>query len=158
MAIFKISELIDMAVRDEETGEAFYRALASKDFLAEAQSAFSSLADQERAHAKRYRALLAEAGPHTPRERHPGEYESYLSALLEMRAFPSPEKAAAGARALAGERAAAETALRMERDTLLFYLEMLPFLPRAHQRAVEDIIDEERQHIAALTDLVHRIA
>ena len=158
MTVLKMPEFIAMAVRDEETGEAFYAELAKTAPADEMRSAFAKMAAQEHAHAERFRKMQTELGAYKPTERHEGEYEGYFHSLLEMRAFSSPAAAAEKARTLSNPRQAVEIALRMEKDTLLFYLELLEFLPGEQGRYVHEIIGEEQMHVNQLTALSHKLA
>ena len=158
MTVLKMSEFIAMAVRDEETGEAFYTELARSAPTDDMRGAFAKMAGQEHAHAERFRAMQAEVGAYKPTERQPGEYEGYFHSLLEMRAFGTPAEAAAKAKAIKNPREAVEIAMRMEKDTLLFYMELLEFLPEQQGRYVHEIIGEEQMHVNQLTALSHKLA
>ncbi|HPM41249.1 MAG TPA: ferritin family protein [bacterium] len=157
MTVLKMPEFIEMAVRDEETGEAFYTELAKSAPTDDMRGAFAKMAGQERAHAERFRKMKTELGDYKPTERHEGEYEGYFHSLLEMRAFGTPAEAAAKAKALKDPREAVEIAMRMEKDTLLFYMELLEFLPESQGRFVHEIVGEEQMHVNQLTALSHRL-
>jgi rubrerythrin len=154
MSLFKISEFIEMAARDEDTGEALYKALSNAARTEKFKTAFSAIAEQESKHAKTFRAMLNDANDKKIREEYAGQYETYLKALLETRAFTTPDKAVAAAKNYESDTEAVSAALRMEKDTLLFYTEMLEFLPTSHKDTLEKIVDEEKQHIKDLTVLI----
>lgn len=151
MSLFKISEFIEMAARDEDTGEALYKILCDMARTEKFKIAFATIAEQENKHAKAFRAMLGDLNDKKVREEYSGQYEAYLKALLETRAFTTPDKAAAAAKHYANDIEATNAALRMEKDTLLFYTEMKDFLPQNHKAILEKIIDEEKQHIRDLT-------
>jgi rubrerythrin len=113
------------------------------------------MAEQERFHAKRFSDMLKTTGEHTPRgERYTGEYEQYVRALLDSRAFPDPEAAVEKARACANDTEAILMALDTEKSTLLFFMEMRGLVPDEHGGFIEEIIQEERLHISQLSSLI----
>jgi rubrerythrin len=153
MALFAVAELLDMAVKDEETGIAFYRALAEATTSEHVKEQCLAISRQEEGHAKRFRKMVEEVGQYQSAEEYPGQYEDYVRSLLESRAFPDPGKAAQKAREAASDADALDTAMRLERDTLLFLQEMKNFVPQTHTEYVDEIIGEERGHLTDLTRL-----
>ena len=153
MALFRMTDFLSIAVKDEETGVAFYTGCANSVKNRDLKSAFIKMADQERVHAERFKKMGTEVKEHKNIEGYGGEYESYMNQFLKVRAFPEPADAAKKAQAIKSDFEAIEIALRMEKDTLLFYHEMLSFIPQTHQKYIEDIIKEERTHVNQLTDL-----
>jgi rubrerythrin len=153
MPLVNLSELIEMAVKDEETGIAFYRALAERAKDADVRRQVLAIAQQEEVQLAWFRKMLNEVGQYQPTEQYPGEYEEYLWALLKSRAFPEPEAAAAKARAVAGDAEGIDVAIRLEKDTLLFLHEMRRFLGDERSAYVDVIIDEEQDHLVDLAKL-----
>jgi len=153
MSVFDVRELINMAIKDEETGAAFYRALAEATQKPQIKKACLEIAGQEERHRERFQAILDEIGEFQADERHPGEYEEYLKVLLETRAFPAPEAAAAEARTATSDADAIAIAIRLEKDTLLFLEQMKGFVRQKESEHIQTIIEEERQHLVDLTRL-----
>lgn len=156
MPVFKIGEFINMAIKDEETGEAFYRALAESTKNNKIKSGCNRIADQERKHAERFKKMLDEVGMTKAREDYDGQYEAYLNFLLTSRAFPKPQDAANMA-SKSGDAAALKIAMGLEKDSLLFYDEILELLPNTHKGYINDIIEEERVHLEDLWKLVNSL-
>jgi rubrerythrin len=151
MALFSMKQLLEMAVRDEETGVAFYTGLAERAGDASLRVLYSTLAAQEEHHAARFREMAAAVGEEAiPREQYPGQRESYLGALLGSRAFPTPAEAAAQAHVL-GDAESLRVALEMEKDTLLFFLEMRGAVSAKQAEYLDAIVDEERGHVTQLS-------
>ncbi len=153
MSLFALSEFIEMAARDEDTGAAFYKAFAGKTKNQSLRTALLSIAAQEEKHAAAFRAMQKEVSKAKIREEYAGQYESYLRALLDSRAFTSEEKAVSAVQNYSTDLEAIEAALRMEKDTLLFYREMTEFLPTATNSIIKKIMDEEKQHLHDLQAL-----
>jgi len=153
MPLFDIRELIKMAVKDEETGIAFYEALAENTQQSDVKHGVSAIAEEEKQHRDRFQRMLDDTGDWKPVEEYAGQYEDYVSALLENRAFPEPEKAAEQARSVSSDSEAIDIAIGLEKDTLLFQQEMKSFVGGEYSDFVDEIIDEERKHLRDLTSL-----
>lgn len=148
-SLFSVRELIEVAIREEQTGATFYRALAERTDSSDLREFAFKIAQMEDEHERRFRGLLDQLGDYEPKgESYEGEYASYMSYLLEGRIFPTGDESKALAERQMSDEEAVETAMGMERNTLLFYHEMLRFVPEEHHALLEDIIDEERQHVS----------
>jgi len=146
--LFSVREMMDVAIREEQTGATFYRALAESAESGELKDFALEVAEMEDEHERKFRGMLDSLGDYAPTgESYGGEYASYMAYLIEGRIFPSGEDGAEMARRQASEKEAVETAMGMERNTLLFYHEMLRFVPEGDRALLETIIAEERQHV-----------
>jgi len=154
MSVFDVREMLDMAIRDEESGEAFYAALAETAKDQALRERFLAIAAQEKYHAARFRTMLKELGDYRPvKQSYDGEYEEYMRAMLSARAFSTPEEAAREARKMGAAQPAdaVNMAIRMESDTLLFYTEIRRFVETKLVSIVDDIVREEKEHVYELT-------
>ena len=79
MALFKMGEFINMAVKDEETGIAFYKAIAETTDNKELRESFLKIADQEKVHMERFKKMQDQVGDKMPFEQYPGQYENFPS-------------------------------------------------------------------------------
>jgi len=145
--LFSVSDMLKVAIREEETGATYYRELADTTDSEDLAKFATNVARMEDVHAERFREMLSEVGDRPPRQSYDGEYEAYMEYLLAGRIFPPGEDGVALARQQASEREAVETAMRLERSTLLFYHEAMSLVPEAHRDMLNDIIAEERQHL-----------
>jgi len=148
--LFQVSEIVNIGIEDEVSGGALYQALAEKTENAALTAFYEAMVAKERAHERAFRDLLATVEGHEIHETHPGEYEAYLRALLDARAFPTAAAAIERARAADDDRAGLDLALLMEKDTLALFLEIVKFIPERHRPIVQDIIAEERSHVVEL--------
>jgi len=143
--LFSVRELIEVAVEEERTGAAFYRALAESG-RSEALRAFAAkLADIEQMHERIFRRLLDRTDRTAAGSTPAGDYMAYM---VQGRIFPAGRDGREMARQAASDREAADAAMELERNTLLFYLEMRQFVPEGHRAALTEVIEEERQHLA----------
>jgi len=150
--LFSPTDLLDIAIREEVTGATYYHALAERADSQELREFAARLARVEETHRDRFKEMLAElGGKGSEGESYEGEYESYLGYLLEGRIFPAGEK---GEDLAAGQRSdaeAVETALALEKETLLLYHELMEFVPARYHKTLDAIVDEEREHLVDLT-------
>ena len=146
-----------MAIKDEQTGEAFYRALAETSNTETVKNGLVTIADQERNHTERFQKLLADVGEETPKEEYDGQYAKYLNVLLTNHAFPTSEAAAKKASELTNDYEGLMMSLHLEKDALLFYEEIRRMLPDTHKAIVADIINEERVHLEDLIVLADNL-
>ncbi len=158
MALIQVNEFIKMAIQDEETGIAFYTALAEESDDREVADELRRIADQERTHKERFNRMLGEVADYTPREEYAGQYEAFLKTLYDTRPFLNPEQAAEKARAIGSPLEGAQLALQIEKDTLFFQQQLTKVLPGKHQHLVREIIDEEKQHLVQLAAIRDRLS
>lgn len=158
MTVLRMTQFIDMAIKDEVTGEAFYKAFAEITDNAELKAEYRKIAEQEHHHMESFSKMKDAVAEATIPEEYAGQYDAYLNSFLTTRAFPDATAAAQAAKNVGSDAAAIDLALHMEKDTLLMYHEVRDFIPASHQDFVKKIMDEERQHIATLTNLRERFA
>lgn len=150
--IFSAGELINIAIREEVTGATYYRAIAERTDSDALRKFTLEVADMEDKHAARFRKMLEEVGEYKPQgEQYPGEYEEYLSYLVEGRIFPMGEDGKRLAAQQESDAAAVETAAEMEKNTLLLYQELVRFIPEGERGVLDEIMDEERLHLTQFT-------
>lgn len=154
--IFKVSEIVEMAIDEEHNGTYFYKALEARAETDAVRTAAARLATEERGHEKAFIALKDRLSAYVPPESYPGEYADYMGALVEGRAFPSEEEAAALARA-GSDADAVRAAIHFEKNTLLFMSEMQRLVPEPERDTVELLMDEERGHLVDLSRLLEAI-
>lgn len=157
MAILDIREMLHLSIRDEETGIVFYTALAENAANENLRNAFRQLAREEQRHAARFQDMLDDCGSFSPRETYSGEYENYMNVLLSRQPSMNSAEAARLARESLSLEDSIDLALSMERDALLFYMEMRNFVDEEHQKIIQAIMDEERNHVFELTRIRQEI-
>ncbi len=146
--LFSASELINVAIKEEITGATYYRALAKKTASQDLKEFALKVAAMEDEHEAKFRKLLQEVGDYEPAaESYEGEYADYMAYMCEGRIFPVGKDGVELAKSQASDAAAVDTAMEMERNTLLFYHELLQFVPEKQRPLLDGIIAEERQHV-----------
>ena len=87
MLRFQASEIVDMAVRIERNGYAFYSGILEKTSDAKLRGIFDDLAKQEMHHIDDFRRLLEGVKRYEPAEEYVGEHQDYLGALADAHVF-----------------------------------------------------------------------
>jgi rubrerythrin len=126
--MFDPNEIFQIAVRIEENGEKFYRAMSVKLDDRDVASLFSFLADEEVGHRRFYEGLLAGTEPHEVEESYPGEYFEQMRAYAEGVIFnqKSFERRLAE---ISDVAAALDFAIGVEWDSIHYYQEMKGLVP-----------------------------
>ena len=148
---FSGEEIVDIALRIEANGLAFYRAALTRVKDPSVKAAYQHLAVEEERHAREFGRLLA-AQADVPKS--PGaaqEVYEYLSALTDSRIFVDEASARAGALGVSDDAETVEMGMRMESETILFFTEVRDLVRRDDQEVLDSILIEERDHLRRLS-------
>lgn len=151
MDILKASEVLEIAIKIEENGEAFYRKTATKGDQ-KFKQIFEWLADEEVKHKAIFEKMLSRVEDYKPAESYPGEYFAYLRSYADRLIF-TPQKLESEISKIADRDDAIEFAIQREIESILYYLEVKPLVPQGQKADIDKIIDEERRHYLKLVDL-----
>ena len=152
MAIFEVSEMLKVAIVDEEAGIKFYEILAGKVKNSTLKERLMSIANQEKIHMAIFQQMLKEVKDVKIREEYKGQHENYMKALMNSRAFPDTNLAIKKANS-ASSSECLDIALRLEKDAILFYEELMKFVPNTYAKQVGEVMEEERNHLTELLEL-----
>jgi rubrerythrin len=152
-------EVIEMAIATERSGQAFYQAaskLAKENSLKEL---FQYLAEEEEKHLKTFQGFydtLKEKPEITPYNWE--EAKPYLEALVDSKFFASPEKVINLAKEAKDELEVIYAAIDFEKDTLLFFYQILDMIRSQEQELVKKIIEQEKKHIQRLSTMKSKLS
>jgi len=143
-------EIVEIAVRIEENGNAFYTAAAdmikgSNDI----KGLFYDLAEKEILHISIFQKL-AEKFETGSFDLSSEDASDYISHLAESHIFGKPDSGKNLARTLSTPREALEAAFKFENDSVAFYAELLKYARSDSRRLVQQIINEEMEHAAEI--------
>ena len=156
--LFKATEIVEMAIQDEQNGVAYYEAFAEKTADPAVKEFATRMAEEERRHEQEFTEMRNQLGAYVAAETYPGEYASYVQALVGNRFLPDEGAARESVRKAASDREVVTTALHFEKETLLFFTEMKRFVPPRHAEVIDTLIDEERKHITDLSALLQKMS
>ena len=151
MALFQAADIVELAMQVEQSGEAFYRAVAAKVTTAEARELFEYLAGQEVIHYKIFQRLsqtVQEAPFMTDEEW--DLYMDYLNGTVQSAFFEGTDKALALADTVTDANQAIQMAIGFEKETLLFFYDLRDRIPAKDRPLIDKIVDEEKRHVRRL--------
>ncbi len=154
---FKAADVIAAAVEIETRGQEFYRRLARAAQNDEAKRFFEYFAAEEARHETIFRGLAEQVGPvDLPAWSTQEEYADYLRALLDSHTLFTSGLAEVPHDRGGDLAAALRLAMNFEKDSLLFFMEMISLVPPEQRRHVQRCIEEERLHLRQLGEMLQR--
>lgn len=148
---FRANEIANVAIEIEKKGREFYMLAAQKAKSSEIRDIFTHLADEETKHEEVFRSMLDRLGRvEMPAWATQEEYMQYLEALIESHMLFGD----LGRKFM--ERADSEAdvlkmAMSFEKDTMLFFMEMMELVPASEKYVVQQCYEEERRHLRELS-------
>ena len=146
MASFvKAADAAAAALEIERRGYAFYRKVQEKATDQKSKDFFGFMAEEERRHEGVFAEMLKRIGGlDLPAGATDEEYLTYMQSLIDSHALFLPDQEGEMiARPLQG-------AMRFEKDTLIFFVELEAMVPEAERVHVRHCADEERKHLRML--------
>ena len=156
---FSMREVIEMAIATERSGQAFYHNASKLARENSRKELFQYLAEEEEKHLKTFQGFyntLKEKPEITPYNWE--EAKLYLEALVDSKFFASPEKAINLAKEAKDELEVIYAAIEFEKDTLLFFYQILEMIKSQEQELVKKIIEQEKKHIQRLSAMKNKLS
>jgi rubrerythrin len=139
-------EIVEIAVRIEENGFAYYNAAASMiRNQTDIKALFTDLAQKELQHIAIFMKLLSRFEPENydiPQD----DAEGYIHHLAESHIFGKPGTGEKLAATVKTAHEALEIAYKFENDSVAFYTELEKRAKSDSKRLVRQIIEEEKEH------------
>jgi rubrerythrin len=154
MAILTGDEIIEIAMRLEERGEAFYTTAAEKAFSADVKALFEDLAVQEQYHRRAFQQMGRGVVELALSPEQWDQFQAYTGALLRQSFFEKAGGALSQSVEAMDEQDALQAALGFEKETLLFFHELRGVVKGPSQQTVDHIVEEERRHIQRLVGML----
>jgi len=148
------NEILQMAVEIEKKGKAFYDSVVNAVKDPKTKDIFQFLADEEVKHEAIFRKMLKDleidegANPYDNTE-----IVLYFRSLIDRKIFPSEQQGGTMKDELGNPEAAIRIALSLEKDAVLYFNELLNVSHERDKKVIEDIIEEEREHIRRILRL-----
>ena len=157
MIFFTKNEIVEMAVKMEQNGYAFYdQALQRTDLDEETKAILLKLRDDEKEHEKTFLALRNKIDNVDLSESPSWEdAQFYMESFVESHVFNETGKAIQLAQKAENAAELLKYAIQFEKDTLLFFFSLSRNIKGLKaEEAVDAIIDEETIHINKLREHV----
>jgi len=155
--LLKTVEIVDMGIDKEKKRRDFYALAAEKFTEPKLKELFSKLRDWEESHITRFTEIRAAVKDYETKESFSGERSEYIETLLNDRLYAevTPEKFAA---AVKTPQDAIRSGMSFEKDAILFFTELLPFVDQRMTGTITELIKEEREHLVYLSRLKNELA
>lgn len=142
---FILEDLLNGLIELEDTGNKLYTSLSEKTLNEDVSKLFAGLADQEMKHKELYQSYKMSL---VPKEVVDEDYLSYIKVMLQkniqfLNIIKAPNDY---------EKSICQ-AVQLEKDTILFLIEMKKIVQSHHQTEIDEIISEERKHLQYLYEL-----
>ena len=154
--IFSGSEIVEMAVQIEKNGRDFYKSMAEFSKDKNTKEVFEHLAGQEERHIKIFEDMLSAVKKYEPAKAYTDEYFSYIKALSDEHIFTKNKKGKEIAATVKDEKEAVDMSIGFEKDSILFYHEMMNFVPESERGMISNLLKEEQKHLRKLVLLKRR--
>ena len=157
------SELMELAIQIEINGNDYYNKMMDMAENDGVKQIFSYLAKEELQHVedfKRLRAKIQKPAYEIADEYKTPEMEAYLKAMFDGRVFPNTSSSKDIITEIKTDEDAIKHALGFEKDTIVFFSEILNMLANDDENAniVKELIKQEKIHIAKLYTILNSIA
>jgi len=152
---FSAEETLKLAVFIEENGQEFYKGMVEEADNEELSELFGELAGEKNVAGNKFKEMLGEEseGEHFDlSEQLYGKLEdSYLKVLGDSKVFTPVNENIKAAREAKSRGQLISVAISLEKDTMLYFYEILDRASSEYDREViEDVIEEEKNQIKRL--------
>jgi len=155
--VFSINEVVRFAIEIEKEGILFYDLMASKTKNDDSKEIFKKLSDDEKLHQAIFETLLSSLPENEKLANLENEYVAYLKAMIESSVFDKNEVAKI-VESFSTDLEAIDYAIGKEKDSIVFYLNLLKLTPKETDiETIEKIIKEEQTHVLKLLDQKEKI-
>ncbi len=151
---FTISEILIIALKIEEYGKDFYKQYSEISDLEETKKTFMFLSKEEQIHYDKYKAILNSLRQKELKINYPGDVSFYLKALAKESIFDESKKVKIALK-IKSEKEILEFALELEHDSIKFYEIMKRTIPLKDRKTVNGIINEEKEHVKIINNMLH---
>ncbi|MBN1621721.1 MAG: ferritin family protein [Endomicrobiales bacterium] len=150
---FSVNEVVEMAVQIEKNGRDFYSSAAKNTQNETNRETFKYLAEEEKKHIDAFQKVLSQIENYEPSESYTPEYFSYLKILAGEHVFTKSKNAEAIVKSLKNDIDIIDFAIGIEKDSIIFYYEMKGLILGRKIPALDEVIKQEQEHFAKLTNL-----
>lgn len=155
---FNVDEILEMAIRIETNGKSFYLHAAVLQSDKKIIPFFNKLAAMEEQHIKTFERLREELSASEKEGQiydPDGQASMYLTVMADTHGGEGDPETAKTLTKKESLEDILKIALNLEKQSILFYVGLRDLVPKEHGKdKVDAIIDEEKQHIAQLSEIL----
>jgi len=155
---FSGCEIVELGVQIENSGRDFFGDMARKAKDAGARKVFAHLAEEDARHAEVFRKIFDSKCAYKPQGAYPEEYFAYMKALVGDYVSSGKDRAREMEKAVLDENSAIEVGIQYVKDAILFYESVKALAAGKDRATIDELIREEKSHLARLGELRGRTA
>lgn len=150
---FSGSEIVEIGIQIEKNGRDFYKTLVKYSENQKGKDIFKYLAREEERHIAAFQKILDSVQKYDPKESYPREYFAYMNALASDFVFTQEDKGVEIAKNVNSTHEAIELGIGFEKDSIIFYNKMKKVVPEDDHEVIDELIEQEYNHLNQLYDL-----
>ena len=151
--VFDGAQIVDLAVRVEKNGAAFYDVASKVATSVEAKRVFDYLISEEKRHLALFHDMLRGLQLARPKEQYEGEWDAYLVAAAAEHVFSSDASAKSVIGRVSNQQDAIQLAIGFEKDSIILFHEIAELVSGKDKEVVEKLMNEEKDHLRRLSEL-----
>ncbi len=156
-SVFNAAEAIDMGIEKERKRRDFYGYAAERFKDKDMKGLFARLRDWEETHIKKFSEIRATLEESEASESYEGEFAAYAKAAVNDLLYKQVS-AEWFSKNVREPLTAVEYGMGFERDSILFFNELLRYMTPHHKEKVEEMIGEEKKHLIYLSGMKKEMA
>ena len=151
------SEIVKTAIEIEKRGIAYYDVMATSTWHEVARDIFKHIAKMEQNHRDTFEKMLSQVETQDTERQPDKEETAYIQSLADSAVFTNELAASELATHLDSVVEAMDIAITAEKESILFYYELLDVTSQAVAPAVRRILNEEKMHLTPLSEIKKKI-
>jgi rubrerythrin len=153
--IFKVNEVVSIAVEIEKRGEAFYQEMAEKACNDRVKQTLTFLAGEEVKHRKFFAEMLGRLKPlQLPAGSDESEYWAYVNDLIDSHFLFDDQWNQKLISSVSSDQEVLHLATGFEKDSILFFTELKSLVPSGEVKTIEACVQEEKRHLRRLAEVM----
>lgn len=151
--IFNAAEIIDMGIEKEKKRRDFYGRVAKEFKEDDLKKLFGDLHDWEDEHVRKFTEIRDSISGEEIAESYEGEFTAYIRSLVDDKLY-SHVTASSFAKNVKTPLDAIRWGIGFEKDAILFFNELIDYMPSNNKDKVKLLVNEEKKHIIYLSELM----
>lgn len=157
-AIFRASEVLDMAIQIEHKGLSFYEACLMAEPPKEVLEVFQFMLGQEQKHIEIFTNMKKRLSEdYTLPESYPGEMRDYVSSFVKDKVFYEQDEVSQHVAQIDDISKAIQFAIEFEKRSIGFYSGIKDKVRSSEADVISGVIAQEHGHISRLEDLLRNM-
>ncbi len=155
--IFAGSEIVQLGIQIEKNGQDFYNTLSAQTKNEKVKGLFTYLAGEEAKHIQVFKKILEKTTQYEPAGLDADEYYAYMNTLASEHVFTQKDKGVEIARQIKNDKEAVQKGIGFEEDSIVFYMAARKIIPQYDQKIVDQLIEQEQNHLKQLIDIKSKL-